>query len=119
MKAFETHDATDLFRIGVLFGPPCLILLSAVPTVLANVYLQELLGAARLWRQLALYIPYFGVQLVGFWLLVPRFGALGFGIVLLAGSSALLLTVLLSQWCEPSDKDSAGHRDLEFLRADE
>lgn len=29
MKEFETHDATDLFRIGVLFGPPCLIILSA------------------------------------------------------------------------------------------
>jgi O-antigen/teichoic acid export membrane protein len=96
-----------------------LILLSAVPTVLANVYLQELLGAARLWRQLVLYIPYFGVQLVGFWLLVPRFGALGFGIVLIAGSLALLLTVLLAQWCDPGDKDSAGHRDFEFLRASE
>jgi hypothetical protein len=29
MKEFETHDVTDLFRIGVLFGPPCMIILSA------------------------------------------------------------------------------------------
>jgi len=29
MKAFETHDATDIARISVFFGPPCLIILSA------------------------------------------------------------------------------------------
>jgi hypothetical protein len=29
MKAFETHDATDIARIGVFFGPPCIIILSA------------------------------------------------------------------------------------------
>ena len=29
MKAFETHDATDMARIGVLFGPPCIVILSA------------------------------------------------------------------------------------------
>ncbi len=29
MKDLETHDTTDLFRIAVLFGPPCLIILSA------------------------------------------------------------------------------------------
>jgi Tetratricopeptide repeat len=29
MKAFETHDATDIARIAVFFGPPCLIILSA------------------------------------------------------------------------------------------
>ncbi|HVH67115.1 MAG TPA: tetratricopeptide repeat protein [Gemmatimonadales bacterium] len=34
MKAFETHDATDLARIGVLVGPPCIIILSAAWTFL-------------------------------------------------------------------------------------
>ena len=29
MKAFETHDATDIARIGIFFGPPCIIILSA------------------------------------------------------------------------------------------
>lgn len=29
MKELETHDTTDLFRIAVLFGPPCIIILSA------------------------------------------------------------------------------------------
>jgi len=29
MKELETHDATDIARIAVLFGPPCLIILSA------------------------------------------------------------------------------------------
>lgn len=29
MKAFETHDATDIARIGVLFGAPCMVILSA------------------------------------------------------------------------------------------
>ena len=29
MKEFETHDATDLARVAVLMGPPCMVLLSA------------------------------------------------------------------------------------------
>lgn len=29
MKAFETHDAADIARIGVLFGAPCMVILSA------------------------------------------------------------------------------------------
>ena len=29
MKELETHDATDIARIAILFGPPCLIILSA------------------------------------------------------------------------------------------
>lgn len=29
MKEFETHDVTDLGRIAVLFGAPCIIILSA------------------------------------------------------------------------------------------
>ncbi|HZI21774.1 MAG TPA: hypothetical protein VFD76_04635 [Gemmatimonadales bacterium] len=29
MKEFETHDALDLARVAVLFGPPCMVLLSA------------------------------------------------------------------------------------------
>lgn len=32
MKAFETHDAMDFARIGVLFGPPCVMILSAAWT---------------------------------------------------------------------------------------
>ncbi|HKW41330.1 MAG TPA: hypothetical protein VJN39_08775 [Gemmatimonadales bacterium] len=34
MKAFETHDAMDLARIGVLFGPACIFILSAAWTFL-------------------------------------------------------------------------------------
>src|SRR5690349_15602667 len=29
MKEFETHDALDLAHVAVLFGPPCMVLLSA------------------------------------------------------------------------------------------
>lgn len=32
MKAFETHDTMDFARIGVLFGPPCVLILSAAWT---------------------------------------------------------------------------------------
>ncbi len=79
------------FSIGRL--PFSLIVLSAVPMVLANVYSQELLGAARLWRILVLYLPHIMVLVLCYWLLIPRFGALGYGVSSLVGAVVLLVTL--------------------------
>ncbi|HEX4561044.1 MAG TPA: hypothetical protein VH113_04360, partial [Gemmatimonadales bacterium] len=54
MKAFETHDATDLARIGVLFGPPGIIILSAAWTFL---YAKDAISGPTYLLLLAATIP--------------------------------------------------------------
>ena len=73
MKAFETHDATDLFRIGVLFGPPCLILLSAA---WFSLFARDLISGQILVLLLLLNIP---ITLAGVFIIffVVRTGAVG------------------------------------------
>ncbi len=72
----------------------CLIVLSTIPAVVANVYMQELIGAARMWRQLWLQIPYLLVMCVAFMVLIPSYGALGYAISLLSGSFLFLALVI-------------------------
>src|SRR5256884_2803905 len=73
MKAFETHDATDLFRIGVLFGAPCLILLSAA---WFSLFARDLISGQILVLLLLLNVP---ITLVGVFIIffVVRTGAVG------------------------------------------
>jgi hypothetical protein len=54
VKEFETHDATDLLRIGVLFGPPCLTILSAA---WLSLYAKDVISARALAWLLFLSIP--------------------------------------------------------------
>lgn len=72
----------------------CLMVLSTVPAVVANVYLQQLVGAARMWRQLWLNIPYVIALGVSFYVLVPRYQALGYAASVLIGSVVLLAHVV-------------------------
>ena len=76
------------------------ILLSTVPTVLANVYMQELVGAGRMWRQLWLHTPYLAIMASGFALLVPRYQAAGYAYALLLGSVVFLSHVLVATMSE-------------------
>ena len=89
----------SLYGPGFSIGrfPFSLIVLSAVPMVLANVYSQELLGAARLWRILVLYLPHITVLVLCYWLLIPQFGALGYGVSSLVGAVVLLVTLFLAR----------------------
>jgi O-antigen/teichoic acid export membrane protein len=63
---------------------------STVPTVLANVYMQELVGQGRMWQQLLLHLPMSGVLALGFTVLVPRMQGAGYAWTVLGGSLALL-----------------------------
>src|SRR2546427_4369896 len=54
MKEFETHDVTDLFRIGVLFAPPCLVILSAA---WISLYAKDVISAQALGWLLVLNVP--------------------------------------------------------------
>jgi O-antigen/teichoic acid export membrane protein len=74
----------------------CLIVLSTIPSVVANVYLQELVGAARMWRQLWLHGPYVIALGVSFFFLVPRYQALGYALSVLIGSIVLLVHVVMA-----------------------
>jgi len=103
------------FSIGRLpFG---LIVLSAVPMVLANVYSQELLGAARLWRILVLYLPHITVLALCYWLLIPRFGALGYGVSSLVGSVVLLVTLFRASSRDSVERRSTSDR-VAVVRSD-
>jgi hypothetical protein len=62
--------------------------------VVANVYLQELVGAARMWRQLWLHGPYVIALSITFFFLVPRYQALGYAASVLIGSVVLLAHVV-------------------------
>jgi len=74
----------------------CLMVLSTIPSVVANVYLQELVGAARMWRQLWLHGPYVAALSIGFFLLVPRYQALGYAASVVIGSVVLLVHVVVA-----------------------
>ena len=72
----------------------CLMVVSTIPWVVANVYLQELVGAARMWRQLWLHGPYVIALGVSFFYLVPRYQAVGYAASVLIGSVVLLVHVV-------------------------
>lgn len=74
-----------------------LLVLSSVPTVIANVYLQELVGSARMWRQFWLHVPYLGTLGMSFTVLVPQHVALGYSLSLLLGSLVLLISVVAAK----------------------
>jgi O-antigen/teichoic acid export membrane protein len=77
-----------------------LIVLSTVPNVVANVYLQHLVGAAKMWQQLWLHCPFLVVMSTCFLFLVPRLHALGYSVALLLSSIVLLATVLVASFLE-------------------
>jgi O-antigen/teichoic acid export membrane protein len=92
-----------------LYGPDfasgrvafCIVVLSTIPTVVANVYMQELVGAARMWRQLWMQTPSLVVLSAGFVWLVPKYQAIGYAVTLLLGALALLGPVMAADvWGE-------------------
>lgn len=81
---------------GMIFG---ILVATTVPMVVANVYMQELVGAGLLWRQLALHVPMVALMGVGFLLLIPHMGGLGYAIAVAAAS---LLFLGCAMWFGPS-----------------
>ena len=65
---------------------------------------QELVGSARMWRQLWLHVPFAIIMGGCFIFLVPRYGGIGYGWSLLAGSIFFLATVLATQLIAPPRK---------------
>ena len=87
----------------------CLMVLSTIPSVVANVYLQELVGAGRMWRQLWLHGPYVIALSISFFFLVPRYQALGYAASVLIGSVVLLAHVMAADTlAAPRERAGAG-----------
>ncbi len=72
------------FQAGTLTF--ALLVLSTVPTVVANVYMQKLVGSGRMWLQLIVQLPVYASLLLGFAWLVPHQQAEGYAISMMAAS---------------------------------
>lgn len=82
------------FQTGLIpFG---LILLSTVPTAVSNVYIQEMIGAAKMWRQFWIQSPYAVLLAAIFFFAVPAYGAMGYAAGLLIAAVALVCLTLAS-----------------------
>lgn len=83
-----------------------LLVATTVPMVLANVHMQELVGAGLMWRQLMLHIPMVLVMGAGFLILIPRMAGVGYAI---ANAVASLVFVACAWWGRP---DQGSFRDF-------
>jgi len=77
-----------------------LIVLSTIPAAVANVYMQQLVGAAKMWRQLWLHCPFLVVMCACFMLLVPKYHAAGYSISILVGAMVFFGHVLIADFSE-------------------
>ena len=79
-----------------------LIVLSSVPMVIANVYMQELVGKGEMWRQLWLHIPFLLIMALSFFLLIPHYFTVGYAVSLMVGGIVLLISVVVSDLFKPA-----------------
>lgn len=74
------------FRAGIVVF--AILVAAAIPKVLADVHMQDLIGHGKMWRQLWLYLPMQVIASIGFLALIPKLGGVGYAIALLAASCA-------------------------------
>lgn len=86
----------------------CLIVLSTVPLVVAEGYIHELVGSARMWRQLWLHVPSAIALLVSLAVLVPGYRAAGYGASLVIGAVVLLGQVVAADLMSKRGTSGAG-----------
>ncbi len=79
---------------GVIFA---ILVGTTVPAVLANVFMQELVGAGRLWLQLLLHLPMVLLTASGFMLLIPRSQGYGYAVSVAAASFLFLACAALAR----------------------
>ena len=71
-----------------------LIIATAVPQVIAQVYMQKLVGEGQLWLQFWLHLPFAACLLAGFIFLIPAYAGLGFAATMV--TSTLIYAVYCS-----------------------
>ena len=82
-----------LYGQGFLRGKAVfLILLAAtIPQIMGNVYMQNLVGAGKMWLQLCLYIPFFMCSLPGFIFLIPKYSGMGYAVTMMLSTFVFAL----------------------------
>jgi len=73
-----------------------LIVLSCVPTVTTQPYMQHLVGASRMWRQFFLQCPHFLAWLICLVTLVPAYHAAGYASAMLIASLVLAISTYVA-----------------------
>jgi O-antigen/teichoic acid export membrane protein len=82
------------FHTGIMVF--AILVAATIPKVLADVHMQELVGHGKMWRQLWLYLPMLVAGLIGFVILIPRLGGLGYALAMLAGASIFFAAATLA-----------------------
>jgi O-antigen/teichoic acid export membrane protein len=83
-----TMYGADFLKGRLVF---CMLVVSTVPQVLVNVYMQSFVGRGLLWQALLLHSPALAISLLGYVILVPRFTAYGFAVTTLASAVSFWL----------------------------
>ena len=73
-----------------------ILVATTVPAVLANVFMQELVGAGRLWRQLVVHLPMVLVTALGFHFLIPQSQGVGYAISVAASAVVFLISAAVA-----------------------
>lgn len=76
------------------------IALSMIPLAIAQMYMQQLVGAARMWHTLWLNTPYIVATFLAFILLIPFLHELGYACAILIGAVVFAVHVVMSSHLE-------------------
>lgn len=68
-----------------------LLVFTSVPQLIANVFMQQLVGSGRVWFQFWLHLPFVVVLGIGFFLTIPIYMGAGYAWSMLIGTFAFLL----------------------------
>ena len=68
-----------------------LLVLTSVPQLMANVFMQQLVGSGRVWLQFWLHVPFVLILGFGFLLLIPAYMGVGYAWSMLIGTFGFLL----------------------------
>ncbi len=94
------------FRDGSLIF--ALLVATTVPMVLANVHMQELVGAGLMWRQFMLHVPMVLVMGLGFLVLIPRMAGLGYAIATAIASLVFVASARMGKPAQGAFRDFSG-----------
>lgn len=82
------------FHAGIIVFS--VLIVAAIPKVMADVHMQELVGHGRMWHVLWLNLPMITTAAVGLVLLVPVLAGLGYALALLTASGVFLATTTIA-----------------------
>lgn len=95
-----------------------LLVLSAIPQVVAGVYLQHLVARGQAWRQLLLHLWLVVPLAAGYLLLVPGMGALGLAVATLSAWTVFAIALMVLQGRRSHMPASAGAQFAEGVQSE-